>query len=91
MFYNMLKLVVEFLGTLLLSFVIFSTGGNYVAIGVALAIAILLGGPISGGAYNPAVAIAMFYAKKLSVKDLVPYIIAQIAGGVAGYEMFKLF
>lgn len=86
----MLKLVVEFLGTLLLSFVIFSTGGNYVAIGVALAIAILLGGPISGGAYNPAVAIAMFYAKKLQVKDLVPYIIAQIAGGVAGYEIFKL-
>lgn len=86
----MLKLVVEFLGTLLLSFVIFSTGGNYVAIGVALAIAILLGGPISGGAYNPAIAIAMFYAKKLSVKDLVPYIIAQIAGGIAGYEIFKL-
>jgi aquaporin Z len=86
----MLKLVVEFLGTLLLSFVIFSTGGNYVAIGVALAIAILLGGPISGGAYNPALTIAMFYAKKLQVKDLVPYIIAQIAGGVAGYEIFKL-
>jgi aquaporin Z len=86
----MLKLVVEFLGTLLLSFVIFSTGGNYVAIGVALAIAILIGGPISGGAYNPALTIAMFYAKKLQVKDLVPYIIAQIAGGVAGYEIFKL-
>jgi aquaporin Z len=75
---------------LLLSFVIFSTGGNYVAIGVALAIAILIGGPISGGAYNPALTIAMFYAKKLQVKDLVPYIIAQIAGGVAGYEIFKL-
>jgi aquaporin Z len=87
----MLKLIVEFLGTMLLSFVIFSSGGNYIAIGVAFAIAILLGGPISGAAYNPAIAIAMFYAKKLSVTDLVPYIIAEIAGGVAGYEVFKMF
>ena len=84
----MLKIVVEFLGTMFLSFIIFSTG-NYLAIGVALAIAVLLGGPISGGAYNPAVAIALFYAKKIQVVDLVPYIIAEIAGGVAGYEMFK--
>ena len=86
----MLKLIVEFLGTMLLSFVIFSSGGNYVAIGVTVAIIILLGGPISGAAYNPAVAIALFYAKKLSVTDLVPYIIAEIAGGVAGYEVFKM-
>ena len=86
----MLKLIVEFLGTMLLSFVIFSSGGNYVAIGVTVAIIVLLGGPISGAAYNPAVAIALFYAKKLSVTDLVPYIIAEIAGGVAGYEVFKM-
>jgi aquaporin Z len=86
----MLKLIVEFLGTMLLSFVIFSSGGNYVAIGVTVAIIILLGGPISGAAYNPAVAIALFYAKKLSVTDLVPYIIAEISGGVAGYEVFKM-
>jgi aquaporin Z len=86
----MLKLIVEFLGTMLLSFVIFSSGGNYVAIGVTVAIIILLGGPISGGAYNPAVAIALFYAKKLSVTDLVPYIIAEISGCVAGYEVFKM-
>ena len=85
----MLKFVVEFLGTMLITFIIFSTG-NYLAIGIALAVAVLIGGPISGGAYNPAVAIALFYAKKLQVKDLVPYIIAEIAGGVAGYEIFKL-
>ena len=85
----MLKIAVEFLGTLLLSFVIFSTG-NYLAISVALAIAIVLGGPISGGAYNPAIAIALFYAKKLKASDLVPYIIAEIAGAVAGYELVKM-
>jgi aquaporin Z len=86
----MLKLIVEFLGTMLLSFVIFSSGGNYVAIAIALGIAILLGAPISGAAYNPAIAIVLFYAKKLSITDLVPYIIAEIAGGIAGYEVFKM-
>ena len=55
------KYIVEFLGTLFLVFVIFSTG-NYLAIGAALAVAVLLGGAISGGAFNPAVAIALMYA-----------------------------
>ena len=48
------KYFVEFLGTLFLVFVIFATG-NYLAIGAALAVAILLGSAISGGAFNPAV------------------------------------
>jgi aquaporin Z len=83
------KYFVEFLGTLFLVFVIFATN-NYLAIGAALAIAVLLGGAISGGAFNPAVAIAMMYAGKISRTDLVPYIVAQIAGGVAGCELFKM-
>jgi aquaporin Z len=83
------KYVVEFLGTLFLVFVIFATN-NYLAIGGALAIAVLLGGAISGGAFNPAVAIALMYAGKISRTDLVPYIVAQIAGGLAGFELFKM-
>jgi aquaporin Z len=83
------KYIVEFLGTLFLVFVIFATG-NYLAIGAALAIGVLLGGPISGGAFNPAVAIAYMYAGKLSQSDLMPYIVAQIAGALAGFELFKL-
>ncbi len=79
----MQKYMVEFLGTLFLVFVIIATG-NYLAIGLAVAIAIFLGGPISGGAYNPAVALALFSAGKLSKPDLMPYIIAQIGGGLAG-------
>ena len=75
--------MIEFLGTLFLVFVIMATG-NYLAIGIALAIAVMLGGPISGGAYNPAVALALFSAGKLSKPDLMPYIIAQIGGGLAG-------
>ena len=83
------KYVVEFLGTMLLVFVIFATG-NYLAIGAALAVAILLGGHISGGAFNPAVAIAMMYAGKLPRADVIPYIVAQVAGALAGIEAFKM-
>jgi len=80
---------VEFLGTLLLVFVIFATG-NYLAIGATLAIAVMLGGAISGGAFNPAVAIALMQAGKIPRSDLIPYIVAQIAGGLAGFELFKM-
>jgi aquaporin Z len=83
------KYLVEFLGTMFLVFVIFATG-NYLAIGAALAVAVILGGPISGGAYNPAVAVALMYAQKLSRADLIPYIVAEIAGALAGVEVFKM-
>jgi aquaporin Z len=84
------KYLVEFLGSLLITFVIFATG-NYLAIGGAVALAVLLGGSISGGAYNPAVAICLLNAGKISSNDLLPYIIAEILGGLAGYEIVKMF
>ena len=84
------KYLVEFLGTALLSFVVFATG-NYLAIGAALAIAALLGGPISGGAFNPAIAIALLAAGKLSRNDLIPYIVAQIIGALVGFYLVKKF
>ena len=85
----MTKYLVEFLGTMLLVFIIFATG-NYLAIGAALAVAVLLGGAISGGAFNPAVAIALMYAGKLPRSDLIPYMVAQIAGALAGFEAFRM-
>jgi len=83
------KYLIEFLGTLFLVFVIFATE-NYLAIGAALAVAIMLGGGISGGAFNPAVSIAFMYAGRISRSDLIPYIVAEIAGGLAGFELFKM-
>jgi aquaporin Z len=82
------KYFVEFIGTLFLSLVVFATG-NYLAIGAALAIAVLLGGAISGGAFNPAIAIGLLYTGKISQSDLIPYIISQIAGALAGLELAK--
>jgi len=83
------KYFVEFLGTLFLVFVIFATG-NYLAIGAALAVAILLGGSISGGAFNPAVSIAMMYSGRMPRSDLIPYIVAQIAGALVAFELYKM-
>lgn len=83
------KYIVEFLGTLFLVFVIISTK-NYLAIGAALAIAVMIGGSISGGAFNPAVAIAFMYSGKIPRTDLIPYIVAQVAGALLAVELFRL-
>ena len=84
------KYIVEFLGTMFLTLVIFSTG-NWVAIGSALAIGVLLGGPISGGAFNPAVAISLYAAGKLAKSDVLPYIIVEILGALAAFYAYKKF
>jgi|SRR5271157_1822515 len=48
--------------------------------GLGLAVAVTATMGISGGSLNPAVTLALFVAKKLSARDVVPYIIAEIAG-----------
>ena len=83
------KYLVEFLGTLFLMFIILTTK-NYLAIGAALAVAVLLGGAISGGAFNPAVAIALMYTGKIPRSDLIPYIVAQVAGALVAVELVKV-
>jgi aquaporin Z len=82
------KYLVEFLGTLFLSFIVFSTN-NYLAIGSALAIAVLLGGSVSGGAFNPAIAVGLFYAKKINQQDLFTYVVCEILGGLVGFFIVK--
>ena len=84
------KYLVEFLGTLFLTFIVFATNGNYLAIGAALAVGVLLGGAISGAAYNPAIAIAYLVAGKISQADVVPYIVAEIAGALAAFQLVKV-
>lgn len=84
------KYLVEFLGTMLLVYTIFATG-NWIAIGAALAIGVLIGGPISGAAYNPAVAISLYSAGKLPKSDLIPYIVVEILGALAAFFAYKKF
>ena len=82
------KYLVEFLGTIFFLYVIIATGNAY-AIGAALAIAILVGGKISGCNFNPAVTIMMVAAGKQPMSDLLPYVLAQVAGGLVALELHK--
>uniref|UniRef100_A0A6C0I2R2 Major intrinsic protein n=1 Tax=viral metagenome TaxID=1070528 RepID=A0A6C0I2R2_9ZZZZ len=82
--------LVEFLGTVFFIYVILATG-NPLAIGAALAVAALLASNISGGHFNPAVTLTMASAGKLPTADVAPYIVAQVFGGLAAYEIYKRF
>ena len=82
------KLVSEFLGTMFFLYVILATG-SAVAIGVALAVVILIFGKVSGGHFNPAVSVMMSAAGKLPVQELLPYVVAQVAGGLVAFELYK--
>lgn len=82
------KYLSEFLGTLFFLYIILATG-NPLAIGAALAAAIMVGGKLSGGHFNPAVTVMMVSAKKLPMKELLPYVLAQVVGGLAALELHK--
>jgi aquaporin Z len=82
------KYIVEFFGTLFLVIVVLTTN-DALPIGLALALAVILGGSISGGNFNPAVSISMFLNNKLSQKDLLLYILSQISGAVAALQLSK--
>ena len=82
------KLLAEFLGTMFFLYVILATG-DAVAIGLALMAVIFILGKTSGGHFNPAVSVMLAAAGKISMKDSAPYIIAQIAGGLAALELYK--
>lgn len=82
------KLIVEFLGTFALVLVVLVTDNAW-AIGATLALAIVAGGAISGGAFNPAVATGMWMADKIGKSDLIPYMLAELLGAVVAYEVTR--
>jgi len=62
-------------------YVIIATG-NAIAIGAALAIAIMLGGHISGGHFNPAVTVGLWASKRFPTREVLPYVIVQVIGAI---------
>jgi glycerol uptake facilitator-like aquaporin len=58
--------------------------GNTLATGAILVVLITSLGPISGAHFNPAVSTVFALRGELSPGDLVTYVLAQIAGGIAG-------
>ena len=53
------------------------------AIGSVLMVMIYAGGHISGAHYNPAVTVAVFLRGRCPAADVLPYFVAQFAGGLA--------
>ncbi|CAN7555618.1 aquaporin [Rhizobium sp. LjRoot258] len=93
------RLVAEGLGTAMLVATVVGSGvmaasltedvgltllGNTVATGAILVVLITILGPISGAQFNPAVSLIFAISRKLPKRDFGGYILAQIAGGVAG-------
>ncbi len=83
------KYIVEFIGTFFLVLVVGLTvidpGAGMLAplaIGCTLMIMVYAGGPISGGHYNPAVTLGVWMRGKLEKKEVLPYMLMQIFGGV---------
>jgi aquaporin Z len=84
------KYLAEFLGTGFFVYVILATG-NPIAIGAALALAILLSMNISGGHINPAVSLVMASIGKIDTSELIPYILSQLFGGLVALEIYKRY
>ena len=86
------KAIAECLGTFVLVFfacgVAALTGGELVATALAFGLVIVAMaysiGRISGCHINPAVSLAMLIAKKMSVKEFLVYVCAQLVGGLLG-------
>ena len=82
------KLGVEVIGTF---FLVFTVGmavrdaGTLapLAIGAVLMVMVFAGGHVSGGHYNPAVSTAVWLRGKLSGRECLAYVIAQVIAGAA--------
>src|SRR5271169_5108514 len=60
------------------------------AIGSVLMVMIYAGGHISGGHFNPAVTLGVWLRGKCETKDVLPYMIAQIAGAALAALVVKV-
>lgn len=95
---NFKKYLVELIGTFFLVFVVGATAAwgtqatiAPIAIGFTLMVMVYAGGYISGGHYNPAVSFAAAVRGALEWKQFIPYIIAQVLGGVlAGWLIVSM-
>ncbi len=68
--------------------------GNTIPTGAILVVLILIFGPLSGAHFNPAVTLAFALRREIAPADALAYVLAQIAGGIAGvwaaHLMFEL-
>jgi aquaporin Z len=91
------KLVAEFLGTgwlvlggcgsAVLAAAVPNLGIGYAGVALAFGLTVLTGayafGHISGAHFNPAVTLGLYTARRFPARNVLPYWIAQVAGGLA--------
>jgi len=90
------RLAAEFMGTFWLVFggcgsavlaaAFPKLGIGFVGVAFAFGLTVLTGafafGPISGGHFNPAVTVGLFTARRFAGRDVLPYVIVQVAGAI---------
>ena len=100
MFSNATRLIAEAVGTMFLLATVIGSGimaeslaqgndavallGNTLATGAILCVLITVLGPLSGAHFNPAVSLAFFTRKQLTLNLTLLYIVAQVIGGLLG-------
>src|SRR3954451_17776220 len=99
-----IKLLAEFIGTFWLvlggcgSAVLAAkfpeVGIGLVGVSLAFGLTVLTGayslGPISGGHFNPAVSLGLWSGGRFPASMLLPYIVAQVLGGIVGAGVLYL-
>jgi aquaporin Z len=98
------RLSAEFIGTLwlvlggcgsaVLAAAFPNLGIGFAGVSLAFGLTVLTGayavGHISGGHFNPAVSVGLWAGKRFPANDLLPYIIAQVLGAIAGAGILYL-
>jgi aquaporin Z len=93
----MRRLAAELIGTFMLVAAVLGAAvvsGNAAGLGVAFAIGlsvmamIYAVGPISGGHFNPAVTVGLWAAGRFEPAKIIPYVLAQLAGGILAALFF---
>ena len=93
------RLSAELIGTFMLVSAVLGgavVSGNAAGLGVAFTVGLSVMvmayavGPVSGGHFNPAVTIGFAAAQRFDPKDIVPYVLAQLAGGILSAIVFYI-
>src|SRR5690349_22533153 len=98
------RLSAEFIGTLwlvlggcgsaVLAAAFPGLGIGFAGVALAFGLTVLTGayalGHISGAHFNPAVSIGLWAGKRFPANELLPYIVAQVLGGIAGAGILYL-
>jgi aquaporin Z len=98
------KLAAEFVGTFwlvlggcgsaVLAAAFPEVGIGLLGVSLAFGLTVLTGayalGPISGGHFNPAVSVGLWAGGRFPAASLLPYILVQVAGGIAGAAVLYL-